>query len=285
MAQSEARDQAFSLKTGSAAVPLFLGITFVWAWALWGYWVVAMPPGGLQISGPFVVCAIIGGLSPTLAALIVTASVGPGVISRRLLAPLLRLPVDGVALSIAVLLVLAAVLGSVVLQAWLIGSLRWPDPALLIMVLIWPLLAALGEELGWRGFLLPRLDERFGLVPAAVTVGVIWGFWHLPADYIALKGYGDWFWAAFLLNGPVILTAHSIIMAWLWRRTSGSLFAAVLYHVAITASAIASPTSGADGLPGVLAAGSLAATLWTAAGLLLLIRREDFAQESSRRPR
>ena len=262
---------------GGAAVPAFLGITFLWAWALWGYWVVAMPTGGLQISAAFITCAIVGGLSPTIAALALTAMAGRGEIGRRLVAPLMRWRVDRVALSVALLLIGAAVAGSLVLQATYLGPLRWPDPALLTMALIWPLLAALGEELGWRGFLLPRLAERFGLLPAALVIGVIWGVWHLPADYIALKGYGNWFWAAFLLNGPVILTAHSIIMAWLWRRTSGSLFAAVLYHAAITASAIVAPSAGSEGLPGVLAAGALAATLWTAAILLLLVRRTDFA--------
>jgi len=265
-----------------AAVPLYLGLTFVWAWALWGYWVVAMPPGGLQISAGFLACAILGGFAPSLAALAVTATAGRGEIGHQLIRPLFLWKVERSALAVAVLLAPAAALVSLVLQASLIGPLHWPDASLLTVALIWPLLAAVGEELGWRGFLLPRLELRFGLLPAALLIGVVWGMWHLPAHYISMKGYGDWFWAAFLLNGPIVLTAHSIIMAWLWRRTSGSLFAAILYHATITGSAIVAPTSGSDGLPGVLAAGTGAAVLWAAALLLVVIRREDFTSNAAR---
>jgi membrane protease YdiL (CAAX protease family) len=116
-----------------------------------------------------------------------------------------------------------------------------------------------------------------GLLPAAIVVGLIWGLWHLPPDYIALKGYGDWFWLAFLINGPLILTGHSIIMAWLWRRTQGSLLVAVLYHWSITASAIAAPSAAAEGLPGIASASIGAALIWLAALTLLALRRNDFA--------
>jgi membrane protease YdiL (CAAX protease family) len=41
-------------------------------------------------------------------------------------------------------------------------------------------LAALGEELGWRGFALPRLQSRIGPLSASLVIGVIWAAWHLP---------------------------------------------------------------------------------------------------------
>jgi uncharacterized protein len=259
-------------RTESTVVALFLAITFLWAWSLWGYWVFAMPSGGLQVSPAFILCALVGGLAPSLAALAVTRYTGPGQISLQLLGPLGRWRMNRASLAVALLLVPSLTVVSVGLQAAFVGPVEWPDPSLLMMALIWPLLAALGEELGWRGVLLPRLEGQFGLVGAAIVVGLVWGLWHLPADYIALKGYGGWFWLTFLLNGPVVLTAHSIIIAWLWRRTGGSLFAAVLYHVSITASAIVAPTVGLEGLPGVLAAAVGAGVVWLAAAALLLLR-------------
>lgn len=256
---------------------LFAVLTFAWAWSLWGYWVVAMPSGGLQISAAFLVCAMVGGLAPSLSALILTlyARGTQGVLTA--LQALLKWPPDGVSLALALMLAPSmAVLGAIV-QGWLIGPLVWPAPALLLAALVWPLMAALGEELGWRGYLLPRLLDRFNLLTSAVLLGVLWGFWHLPADYIALKGYGGWFWAAFLLNGPLILTGHSIIMAWLWRRSSGSLPIAVLYHFTITASAMLAPSAGTQGVTGLLSAAISAAVVWLAALALLIFRHQDFA--------
>ncbi len=48
-------------------------------------------------------------------------------------------------------------------------------------------LAAIGEEMGWRGFLLGELGPRLGLYPAAIVIGAIWGLWHAPL--ILLAGY------------------------------------------------------------------------------------------------
>jgi uncharacterized protein len=257
-------------------IGLFLVGTFGWAWLFWGYWVVAMPAGGLQISPAFIACALIGGLAPSLTAIAISRAGGGSRQVIELLSSTWRKPVTGAPLVVALLLAPATVVLSVLIQQSTIGALKWPDPALLVMALVWPALAALGEEFGWRGFLLPRLEAKYGLLAAALIIGVVWGVWHLPPDYIALKGYGDWFWAAFLVNGPMALTAHSIIMAWLWRRTDGSMLAVLLYHFSVTASAMVAPTSGVEGVNGVVTAAIGATLLWVAALLLLWLRRSDF---------
>jgi len=137
------------------------------------------------------------------------------------------------------------------------------------MALVWPLMAALGEEFGWRAFLLQRLSPLLGLVPSALVIGLIWGFWHLPADYVGLKGYGDLFWLAFLINGPLVLTAHSVIMTWLWRQTKGSTLAMVLYHWSITARAIAAPSLPDQGWRGIASAGIGVGLTWAVAVIVL----------------
>jgi membrane protease YdiL (CAAX protease family) len=258
------------------AVWLFLAGTFGWAWLLWGYWVVAMPPGGLQVSPAFILCAIIGGLAPSLAALAVTYAMGRGAAVARLLKPLGQWKIGWGPAAIVLLIVPAATVVSVALQALFVGPLKWADPAILVIALIWPIMAALGEELGWRGFLMPSLPARWPLLFTAVAVGIVWGVWHLPADYVALKGYGDWFFAAFLLNGPIILTAHAVIMAWIWKRTGGSTLAALVYHVTITASAMVAPSAGADGLQGVLAAACGTGVMSVIALILVVLRRDEF---------
>lgn len=89
-----------------------------------------------------------------------------------------------------------------------------------------------GEEIGWRGFALPRLEERFGLASASVLLGFIWGIWHLPQFFIR---DGDSYQQSF----PVFVlqvTAISVVFAWLYTRTNGSLLLTMLLHASINNS-------------------------------------------------
>ncbi|HEU5374651.1 MAG TPA: CPBP family intramembrane glutamic endopeptidase [Ktedonobacteraceae bacterium] len=91
-----------------------------------------------------------------------------------------------------------------------------------------------GEEFGWRGYLLPRLAPLGGL-PAAILVGLVWGFWHAPL--IVLDGYNypghPWLGIVVMMLFTVLL---SIIFAWL-RFRSGSVWPSTLAHAAFNAQA------------------------------------------------
>ena len=58
--------------------------------------------------------------------------------------------------------------------------------ARLALGIIWPRFASVGEEFGWRAFMLPRLQSRFKALTAALIVGLAWGIWHLSADFNGL---------------------------------------------------------------------------------------------------
>ncbi|WP_235940920.1 CPBP family intramembrane glutamic endopeptidase [Paramicrobacterium fandaimingii] len=95
------------------------------------------------------------------------------------------------------------------------------------------LLPALGEELGWRGWLLPHL-LRFGTVPAIVISGVVWGLWHAP---LILLGYNyptapGWLGLAMMMG---MCTLMGGVLAWL-RIRSRSVWPAALAHGALNAS-------------------------------------------------
>jgi len=86
-----------------------------------------------------------------------------------------------------------------------------------------------GEEIGWRGFALPRLATRFGYGAGSIILGVIWALWHLPLFFVReADTYGQSF---FLYTLQV--TAISVAIAWLYRRTNGSLLLTMLMHSAI----------------------------------------------------
>lgn len=86
-----------------------------------------------------------------------------------------------------------------------------------------------GEELGWRGYALPGLAERFGLASASIIVGLIWGSWHLPLFFYSNGDLLGQSTPLYLLQ----VTALSVVMAWLYWRTNGSLLLVMLVHAAV----------------------------------------------------
>lgn len=96
------------------------------------------------------------------------------------------------------------------------------------------LIPALGEELGWRGWLLPRL-YRFGAAPALLISGIIWGLWHAP---VILLGYNypdapGWLGLLMMVGMCVIIGA---VFGWL-RMRSASVWPAALAHSSFNAAA------------------------------------------------
>ena len=91
-----------------------------------------------------------------------------------------------------------------------------------------------GEEFGWRGYLLPRLAPLGG-IPAAIIVGLIWGFWHAPLIVLDDYNYPGHPWLGVLMM-MLFCVALSMIFAWL-RFRSGSIWTTVLAHAAFNAQA------------------------------------------------
>jgi len=94
------------------------------------------------------------------------------------------------------------------------------------------MLAAFGEEFGWRGYLLPKLAPLGG-VWAALIVGVVWGLWHAPLIVLDSYDYPGHPWLGVLMM-IIFTTALSCIFAWL-RFRSGSVWPSTLAHAAVNA--------------------------------------------------
>ena len=92
--------------------------------------------------------------------------------------------------------------------------------------------SGLAEEPGWRGFALPRLQQRYGPLLGTIILGLLWGGWHLPLFLTS--------WAL-STNGlevcEFILSALSIaiVITWVFNHTRGSLLIAILLHANVDA--------------------------------------------------
>ncbi len=89
-----------------------------------------------------------------------------------------------------------------------------------------------GEELGWRGYALPRLLAKRSTLAASLILGVLWGAWHLPTFFVAgAPQYGLPFSAFVLLT-----MAYSVVIGWVYVHSRESVLIASLMHGAINLS-------------------------------------------------
>ena len=110
------------------------------------------------------------------------------------------------------------------MRAGVTGGVWSAIPAVLGSFLADP--GPLGEELGWRGFALPRLLKGRSALSAAIIVGVIWGVWHLPAFILAGTPQNNMSFPLFMIG----IVALSVLMTWAFKGTSGSVLVAALIH-------------------------------------------------------
>ncbi len=112
------------------------------------------------------------------------------------------------------------------------------------------------EEFGWRGFALPRLQDRYSALTSSAILGLLWGIWHLPLTL----AYGDPI-VPFLLK----ITAISVLITWVFNNTCGSMLLAMLCHASLNASIVPFSNEAAR-WPSVILAITVAAAIIVFAG-------------------
>jgi membrane protease YdiL (CAAX protease family) len=226
----------------------FFVIAYLFSWGIW----IPMALAGVRVvqgSGwPSQTPGLIG---PLVAALVMSAVVGGGAPVRDLLARMVRWRVSLrwylVALSPLVLFAIAA--GATALTA---GG--WPDLAelgqfsglpLVAVPVMWLLLivAAFGEETGWRGYAVPEMLQKTGFLTTAIVIGCLWVLWHAPLVFV-VESYRQMGVAIvpMLLFG---LVSGSIFLAWLYRASGASVLIVAIWHGTYN---LVSGTAAAHGL-------------------------------------
>jgi len=254
----------------------FLLLTFALTWTAW------LMPSALGASGGVVFgiggpVFLVGVFAPAIVALLLTGYCEGRTAVERLLARI-------GAWRVRVWLYLFAVgymAGTKLLAAGMYRVVKgtWPmfgeTPVVVmlgaILVSTW---VQAGEEVGWRGYALPRLANRFGLSWASLLLGVIWASWHLPLFFLPGSGSEGQSFPIYLLH----VTALSVAMSWLYWKTGGSLLLVMLMHAAInnTTDIVPSALQGAVSpmsFESSFVAQATAGVSWALAALLLIRMR------------
>ena len=210
-------------------------LAFAVSWAIWIPSVQEMRRRGfVDLRSWAPLCALVAVYGPTFSALVITA-LGDGRAGlRELLGRLVRWRVP--ARWYLVVIVGAPLLRALAL--WVDALVKGITPEVtgtdwwFVLGLLPATLVAgpAAEELGWRGFALPRLQARWNALVSGVVLGVVWAAWHLPPFLWHVKGYspGEPF-SQFLLW----VVSFSILFTWVFNHTRGSVWMAILLHLAV----------------------------------------------------
>ncbi len=247
--------------SGPPAATFFV-LAFVLSWAFWVPFAIFAPPASSVLSGgsgsPVLLLQLLGNFGPSTAAIVLLALSGQG---RELWGLLKRLrPHRASPMLYALVLFLPFV---TLLPGLLYASLfaDFSDVGLVLggllpAVVTGLLISGPGEELGWRGYALPRLQVAYGPLAASLLIGVVWGVWHLPIWLWSSSSDGAAFVAQFGLF-VVDIGAFSVIFTWVYNHTGASMWMVVLLHAAVTASynsilVLLGPASVGTWIPSVL---------------------------------
>lgn len=96
-------------------------------------------------------------------------------------------------------------------------------------ILLGTLIGGGQEEIGWRGFAQPKLQERYGGLGAAVIIGIFWGIWHLPLFFDATTPHAQWPIASQLAYFVGII-GFSVLLAWVYNGSGGSILLVMIMH-------------------------------------------------------
>jgi membrane protease YdiL (CAAX protease family) len=244
----------------------FFVLAFLFSWYPW---IIALLRG--TVSGP-------NPLGPLIAALIVTGLAEGRVGMRTLLGRLVRARIGFSSYAIifglpillcAVAIAIMALFGQRIALPTAAALRELPERFIFILLFI-----GLGEEPGWRGFALPRLQRTHSALIASLILAPIWALWHLPL-------MGNEFPLAIIPAFLISLLGGTLIQTWLFNRSKGSVFGQMLFHATVN-------TVGAGLIfplmkgPAFVPFWYLYASLWLAVGLAVIFSSAAEARSKSR---
>lgn len=136
-------------------------------------------------------------------------------------------------LVIALLIPAVSILAALLNGYWDTYSFSHKLPSLYLTLLSVPLVPAL-EELGWRGYVLDRLQEKYSALVSSIILGSLWGPWHLPVFFLqgsifGLMPFGSLMFWLYMFH-EIALT---VVFTWIYNNTNRSTLSAILFHIVL----------------------------------------------------
>ena len=220
-------------KRSAASLLSFFALAFAWSWACW------LIAAAIKADAPVAatVLSLVGGFGPSLAAVVVMAYCAGKAGLRRWLMTCLRWR-GGWRWILLAFLFPVVFMGLAAAAHGAIGGSLPASPAAghwgmaaFNFLLIFLVGGPLGEEFGWRGYALPALQARWGWRAASLLLGVVWALWHLPLFYSAGTAQSHLPMGLYALSA----IASSVLFAWLFNRSRGSIVPVLVLHTAVNA--------------------------------------------------
>ena len=149
---------------------------------------------------------------------------------------------------------------------------------LMLTGIVMGLVVGFFEELGWTGFVVPKLRQRYGVLATGLMVGLLWGAWHYPPFSSSGSDSGT--------LSPVLylfvllfsfLPAYRVLLVWVYDRTE-SLLVTILMHAPLSASQLILIPPALTGTKLVIYDLIFAMSLWVIAGVILVTKPKEIPQ-------
>lgn len=218
-------------------LPIFFILTFIITWAMWIPAILMKSNGGTFLFAPDNPVGQLGRWAPGLAAIVLTGFLAGRKAIGRLFRPLKiwRVNIGWYLFALLfqpILFFVAEWIDGLIGNAYEVASplagLPYPIAFVIPSIVISAIPGAFMEELGWRGFALPRMQSKNTALIASVIIGIVWGVWHIPS--MIYFGQAD---ALSIAIAVINFIPATILFTWLFNSTTGSLLLVTLFHASI----------------------------------------------------
>ncbi|MBC5993220.1 type II CAAX endopeptidase family protein [Pontibacter cellulosilyticus] len=222
--------------TELASIWGFFGLSFLFSWAVWGAMLALSLPADLMLP-----LLILGAFGPTFAAVYLMHRYGNAANIRDFWTRVISFKKIGWEWYLVILSIFPAIylLGYYIYSYF--GGEQPPVAslfsgldsfsAILLFAFVMIFAGPVSEELGWRGYVLDPLQQKYGSAGGSLILGIFWILWHLPLFFIEgtsqhAKGFGYQFW-----SWSFQLIMLSFVFTWIYNNTNRSILGAILLHL------------------------------------------------------